>query len=97
MGPNMDQHLDSQQNELIMLTDNGSPISFVTNAIKQHIQKESPQVKWFQFNSDTKYRFYNNLDLEINGKIMLEMKSGSKECDVLLVNYQTHSLMGRNI
>ena len=44
--------------------------------------------------------FFNQKDIEFQGKIILKLKSRSwtaRECEILVVEHQTHNLMGRDI
>ena len=52
------------------------------------------------YKDDTKYRCFNNNDIEIKGVLHLDLQSGSwtaKQCRILIVENKTNNIMGRDV
>ena len=59
------------------LADTGSPRSFITRNQANKIMKHNPMIQLHAYTSQTKYKFFNNNNIKIEGKPNLTLQSGS--------------------
>ena len=65
------------QNKVQWLADTGSPWSFMNIDIATKLQKEIPTAKISEYTENTVYKSFTNNNIEIKGKLSLELNSGS--------------------
>ena len=78
----------TQSHKLQWLADTGSPRSFINQKIAQQLQKEIQNIRIEKFTENTIYKCFNNDNIEIEGVLIIDIKSGSwttKSCRVLIV------------
>ena len=86
--------------KLQWLADTRSPRTFITKEPANKIMEHNPEVKLQQYTSQTKYKCFNNNNIEIEGEINITLQSGSwtaQNCRILVVEHKTHNLMGRDV
>ena len=90
----------TQSHKLQWLADTGSPRSFINQEIAQQLQKEIQKIRIEKFTENTIYKCFNNNNIEIEGVLIIDTKSGSwtaKSCKVLIVKNKTNNIMGRDL
>ena len=89
----------TQSHKLQWLADTGSPRSFINQEIAKKLQKEIQNIRIEKFTESTIYQCFNNNNIEIEGVLLIDIKSGSwtaKSCKVLIVKNKTNIIMGRD-
>ena len=82
------------------IADTGSPRSFMQESKAKDIVRKHPLTKISTFNEKTRYKCFNNQDIQITGVLHLTLKSGSwtaTKCNILLVSKLPQNVMGRDI
>ena len=90
----------TQSHKLQWLADTGSPRSFINQEMAQQLQKEIQNIRIEKFTENTVYKCFNNNNTEIEGVLIIDIKSGSwtaKSCKVLIVKNKTNNIMGRDL
>ena len=85
--------------EIDWLADTGSPRSFMQQSKTKDIVRKHPSTKISTFINKTRYKCFNNQDIQITGVQHLTLKSGSwtaNNCNILLVRKLPQNLMGRD-
>ena len=86
--------------EIDSLADTGSPRSFMQESIAKEITPRYPDTSISKFTEKTKYKNFNNQDIQIKGVLNINLKSGSwkaTDCKILLVSNLPQNVMGRDI
>ena len=90
----------TQSHKLQWLPDTGSPRSFINQELAQQLQKEIQNIRTEKFTENTIYKCFNNNNIEIEGVLIIDIRSGSwtaKSCQVLIVENKTNNIMGRDL
>ena len=86
--------------EIDWLADTGSPGSFMQESIAKEITARYPDSSISKFTEKTKYKCFNNQDIQIKGVLNINLKSGfwkTTDCKILSVNNLPQNVMGRDI
>ena len=67
----------TQSHKLQWLADTGSPRSFINQELAQQLQKEIQNIRIEKFTENTIYKCFNNNNIEIEGVLIIDIKSGS--------------------
>ena len=92
--------INYKASEIDWLADTGSPRSFMPESIEKEITARYPDTSISKFTEKTKYKCFNNQDIQIKGVLNINLKSGSwkaTDCKILLVNNLPQNVMGRDI
>ena len=90
----------TNQEKLHWLNDTGSPRSLINTHKAMELSKKIPNAAIHSHKEYTKYRCFNNNNIQIRGVFHLDIKSGSwsaKQCKVLIVENKTNNIMGREL
>ena len=90
----------TDQEKLHWLADTGSPRSFINTDKAMELTKIIPNDAIHPYKENTKYRCFNNNNIQIRGVLHLDIRSGSwsaKQCKVLIVDNKTNNIMGRDL
>ena len=82
------------------LADTGSARSFIQYSKAQEIVDIHPESKITNFKEKTRYKCFNNQEINILGVLQITLKSGAwtvRNCNILLVNNLPQNVIGRNI
>ena len=80
--------------KLHWLADTGSPRSFINTEKAMELSEKIPNATIHPYNEFTKFRCFNNNNIQIQGVLHLDIKSGSwsaKQCKVLIVDNKTNN------
>ena len=83
-----------------MLADTGSPRTFVSKEQANTIMANNPKIQLQPYKSQTKYKYFNNNNIKIEGELSLTLCSGSwtaEQCRILVVGHKTNNLMRRDV
>ena len=90
----------TDQEKLQWLADTGSPRSFIIIDKALDLTNKIPNAAILPYKENTKYRCFNNNNIQIRGVLLLDITSGSwvaKQCKVLIVHNKTNNIMGRDL
>ena len=90
----------TDQGKLQWLANTGSPRSFINNDKAMELTKKIPNAAIHPYKENTKYRCFNNNNIQIRGVLHLDIRSGSwssKQCKVQIVGNKTNNIMGRDL
>ena len=90
----------TMKKKLHWLADTGSPRSFINTEKAMELSEKIPNATIHPYNEFTKFRCFNNNNIQIQGVLHLDIKSGSwsaKQCKVLIVDNKTNNIMGRDL
>ena len=89
-----------RNSEIERSADTGSPRSIMQESTAKEITAKYPDTKITNFMEKTKYKCFNNQDIEIKGVLNVHLKSGSwtvTNFKILLVNNLPQNVLGRHI
>ena len=90
----------TDQVKLQWLANTGSPRSFINTDKAIELTKKIPNAAIHPYKENTKYRCFNNNNIQIRGVLHLNIRSGSwsaKQCKVQIVGNKTNNIMGRDL
>ena len=82
------------------LAETGSPRSFIPKEPENKILENNPKLQLQAYTSQTKYKYFNNNNIKIEGELNLTLQSGSwtaQNCSILVVGHKTNNLIGRDV
>ena len=105
---NLNKNLDGEfwvetltvNEKLHWLADTCTPRSFINTEKAMELSEKNPNATIHPYNEFTKFRCFNNNNIQIQGVLHLDIKSGSwsaKQCKVLIVDNKTNNIMGRDL
>ena len=89
----------TMQKKLHLLADTGSPRSPINTEKAMELSEKVPNATIHPYKEFTKYRCFNNNNIQIRGVLNHDIKSGSwsaKQCKVLIADNKTNNIMGRD-
>ena len=93
----------TDQEKLQWLADTGSPRSFINRSFIDkalELTTKIPNAAIHPYKENTKYRCFNNNNIQIRGVLQFDIRSGSwvaEQCKVLIVDNKTNNIMGRDL
>ena len=90
----------TDQEKLQWLADISSPRSFINIDKALDLTKTIPSAAIHPYKENTKYRCFNNNNIQIRGLLLLDLTSGllvTKQCKVLIVDNKKNNIMGRDL